>query len=148
MNQTIGIKTCKKTSQNWTKQHKIQTISPCIFSNNFQHTKLTRNKPKSFNKNCNKNSPNFTNFYQDFQQKVKEKALNQGKIIFQYFLINLDMQYIKIDQNILEKLQEFSWNFSKRFQACKGVFSRKQRIKQQEKHKKIKSVQKRSPGPR
>ena len=73
----------QKTSQNWTKQHKIQTISPCIFSNNFQHTKLTRNNPKSFNKNAIQ----FTRFLQVFlarffTKKVKEKALNQGKIIF------------------------------------------------------------------
>ena len=96
MNQTIGIKICKETSQNWTKQHKIQTISPCIFSNNFQHTKLTRNNPKSFNKNCNKNSPNFTSLSSRFFNKEYKKSIKPRQ---NNSLVFLDQSWHAIYQN-------------------------------------------------
>jgi hypothetical protein len=85
MNQTIGIKTCKKTSQNWTKQHKIQTISPCIFSNNFQHAKLTRNNPKSFNKNAIQFTRSLQVFLaRFFTKKKKHNELSRIRHIFSH----------------------------------------------------------------
>jgi hypothetical protein len=81
----LELKHAKKTSQNWTKQHKIQTISPCIFSNNFQHTKLTRNKPKSINTNAKRTHQILQAFHQDFSTKRKSIKPRQNN-----FLVFLD----------------------------------------------------------
>jgi hypothetical protein len=82
MHQSNRTKTCKKNSIKLDKPiQKIKQIHMHISSNHFQHTRLTRNDPKSFNKNATRIHQILQAFHQDFSIKSTKKALNQGKII-------------------------------------------------------------------
>jgi hypothetical protein len=103
MSQKIGIRTCKKFHKIRQNNTKIQAISPCVFSINFQHSKFTRNNPKSINIIAIKLTKLFTSFWSRFSTKFKKKGNKPRQNNFPIFL---DQTWHAIYQDWSKKIRK------------------------------------------